>query len=389
VFAPLPLDPPATSVPASPPQPPAPPERAREGRRPRIAALDAARALAVVAMVLGHTFDALLAPAVRAEPLVALYWMARGFTAPLFMLVSGWAVTAAVGRSGARGLAVPRARLPRVVLLLSLGYALRWPGWGVPLLFRGDGAVWAHFLAFDALHAIAVALLATSLVLALGWSDRRKALLLAGLAALAVALGAAPPAPGPATLPPSIPMLALAQAAGGTSAFPLFPWVGYFFVGAVLGLVAGGGEGRRAARVAAAGAALAAAGASGGLALAAGDPRLFALRAGVVLVLLAALSALPAALAARVRPVGRASLAVYAIHLPVVYGWSTHEGLLQRIGPRLSFAAALAAGLAVLAGSFAARRALLAVAPSALAAARSLAAGWPVAAGSRGLRWFA
>ncbi len=165
--------------------------------------------------------------------------------------------------------------------------------------------------------------------------------------------------------------------------------MGYFFVGAVLGLVAGGGEGRRAARVAAAGAALAAAGASGGLALAAGDPRLFALRAGVVLVLLAALSALPAALAARVRPVGRASLAVYAIHLPVVYGWSTHEGLLQRIGPRLSFAAALAAGLAVLAGSFAARRALLAVAPPALAAARSLAAGWPVASGSRGLRWFA
>jgi acyltransferase len=391
---------PPAALPAAPPLParptasaPVPPVLAPAGFAPlaprsaRLPALDGGRALAVVAMVLGHTFDALLAPSVRAEPLVAAYWMARGFTAPLFMLVSGWAVTVAVARSGARGLAVPRGRLQRVALLLALGYALRWPGWGVPLLFQGDGAVWAHFLAFDALHAIAVALLATSLVLALAGSAWRKALLLAGLAAAAVALGVSPLAAAPAALPPSLPMLALAQAAGGTSAFPLFPWVGYFFVGAILGLLAGSGGGARAAAVGAAGVALVLVGARDGLALAAGDPRLFALRAGVVLVLLAALSALPAAAAARVRPIGRASLAVYVIHLPIVYGWSTHEGLLQRIGPRLSFGAALATGIAVLGASLALRHALAALAPPALAAARAILARWPVAAGSRTLRW--
>jgi hypothetical protein len=319
-------------------------------------------------MVLGHTLDALLAPSVRAEPLVAAYWMARGFTAPLFMLVSGWAVTVAIARSGARGLEVPRSRLPRVLLLLSLGYALRWPGWGVPLLLQGDGTVWAHFLAFDALHAIAVALLVTSLVLALGWSDRRKALLLAGLAVIAVALGRAPLGPDAATLGPSI-RLALAQAAGGTSAFPLFPWIGYSFVGAILGLLAGRGEGRRAALIGAVGIALVAVGAGSGAALPLGDPRLFALRTGVVLVLLAALSTLPAALSARVRPVGRASLALYVIHLPIVYGWSTHLGLLQRVGPRLSFGAALAAGLAVLVAGFVLRAALARVREAASAAA--------------------
>ncbi len=339
-------------------------------RGARIPALDAARALAVVAMVVGHTLDALLAPPVRAEPLVALYWMARGFTAPLFMLVSGWAVTVAIRRSGQRGLAVPRSRLPRVLLLLSLGYALRWPGWGVPLLVQGDGAVWAHFLAFDALHAIAVALLATSLVLALGWSDRRKALVLAGFAALAVALGTLPPS-DPATLRPSI-RLALAQAAGGTSAFPLFPWIGYSFVGGMLGLLAGRGEGRGALGIGAAGIALVALGMTSDATLVPGDPRLFALRAGVVLVLLAALSAVPAALAAWVRPVGRASLAVYVIHLPVVYGWSTHTGLLQRIGPRLSLGAALAVGLAVLVAAFVLRAALA----RARAAASAAAARW-------------
>jgi uncharacterized membrane protein len=360
-----------------------------EERRPRVPALDAARAFAVVAMVVGHTLDALLAPAVRAEPLVALYWIARGFTAPLFMLVSGWAVTVAIARSRERGLAVPRARLPRVLLLLFAGYALRWPGWGVPLLVQGDGAVWAHFLAFDALHAIAAALLATSLVLALAWSDRSTALALAALTGIAVALGVAPLAPAGPAIPPSIPMLALAQAAGGTSAFPLFPWVGYFFVGSMVGLLAGSAEGRRAVLVGAAGVALVSVGAWSPLTPAAGDPRLFALRAGVVLVFLAALSAVPAALAAWVRPIGRASLAVYVIHLPIVYGWSTHQGLLQRVGPRLSFGAALVAALAVLAGSFAVRQALAAALPVALASARSLAARWPFGAGARGLRWIA
>lgn len=339
-------------------------------RGARIPSLDAARAFAVVAMVLGHTLDALLAPSARAEPLVALYWTARGFTAPLFMLVSGWAVTVAIRRSGTHGLAVPRSRLPRVLLLLSLGYALRWPGWGVPLLVQGDGAVWAHFLAFDALHAIAVAILATSLVLALGWGDRRKALLLAGLAALAVALGTLPPS-DPATLRPSI-RLALAQAAGGTSAFPLFPWVGYSFVGAILGLLAGRGEGRSAAWIGATGIVLVALGLGSGAELVTGEPWLFAVRAGGVLVLLAALSAVPEALAAWVRPVGRASLAVYVIHLPIVYGWSTHTGLLQRIGPRLPLGAALAVALAVLVAAFVLRGALVRVRA---AAARWLEAG--------------
>jgi acyltransferase len=299
-------------------------------------------------MVFGHTLDALLATATRAEPLVATYWVARGFTAPLFMVVSGWAVTVAASRGGARGLALVRERLPRVLLLFTLGYALRWPGWGISLLREGDGGVWAHLLAFDALHSIATALLVSSFVLALPWSDRRKAGAFGALVLAAVGLGISPLAPlDPAMLPRAIPLLALAQVVGGTSTFPLFPWVGYFFVGAILGLVGG----RRPLAVAAAGAGLTAAAVLGGVEVAAGDPRLFVFRAGVVLLVLAALSAIPAALARGVRPVGRVSLAVYAIHLPVVYGWSTHEGLLQRIGPRLPLATALATSVAVLAGS--------------------------------------
>ena len=142
---------------------PAPPQLGAE----RIAPLDAARALGVLAMVFGHTCDALLSAAVRAGPLAREYWKVRGLTAPLFLMVSGWAVAVAVERSRARGLPVVRQRLPRVLLLFAIGYALRYPGWDLPGFFSGRPAVWEHVLAFDALHAIAVGLFLASLVFAL------------------------------------------------------------------------------------------------------------------------------------------------------------------------------------------------------------------------------
>jgi acyltransferase len=310
----------------------------------------------VIAMVFGHTLDAVLAPETRLSPAVALYWKARGLTAPLFLVVAGWAVTVAIRRGRERGADVRLGRLPRALLLLGIGYALRWPGWGLERLRAGDPAVWAHLLAFDALHTIAVSLLATSAVLALRWSDREKALLLGAVAVGAVALGLLPPAPvvPAATALPHGPALAVAQAARGTSPFPLFPWCAYFLAGAVLGLVAGDASARRATWMAAAGAVLAGATVWTGVGtMPPGDPRLVAFRIGAVLLALAALSRVPPSLAARAAPLGRASLAVYAIHVPLVYGWSTLDGLAARIGPTLPVSRALGLAVVVLAVSLA------------------------------------
>jgi len=323
---------------------------------PRLAALDAARALGVVAMVVGHTLDAVLSPAARLEPGVQAYWAARGFTLPLFLTVSGWAVTMAIGRSGARGLAVPRARLPRVWLLLGIGYALRWPGWDVAGLRDLQQGPWAHLLAFDALHLIAVSLLATALVLALPWRPREKALLFAALAVLAVAVGLRPPAPlvpEPYDLPRG-PVLAVVQAFGGNSPFPIFPWSAHFFTGAIVGLAAQA-EPRRALRgLGVVGAVLVAATFWTGVAtLPVGHPLIMLYRTGVVALVLAALAAVPAGAAAKLAPLGKASLAVYAIHVPIVYGWSRTPGLATRVGQSLSIGEALLAALAVLAASFA------------------------------------
>lgn len=339
----------------------------------RLPALDVARALGVVAMVFGHTLDALLAPEVRETAAVVAYWKARGLTAPLFLLVSGWAVTIALGRSRARGLAAVRARLPRVLLLLAVGYALRWPGWNVDALRAGDPLVWSHLAAFDALHVIGVALLLAAAVLAAPVSRTHQAIAFAAAAALAVALGQDapfPPAPVPADFPAAPLAIALAQAAGGTSPFPLFPWLAYFFAGGLVGLATlGEGDARAAGGGARARGGLALVGVGGALVAATcwtgvgsmppGQPLLVLFRVGVVLVLLGALSAAPARLAAAVAPLGRASLGVYAIHVPIVYGWSTRPGLVQRVGPTLGLAEGLAAGALVLAASLALHLALV------------------------------
>jgi acyltransferase len=336
------------------------------GKPRRIPTLDAARALGVVAMVVGHTVDALLSTGLRDEHAsvwVATYWKARGLTAPLFMLVAGWAVTVAIGRSGSRGVGLVRSRLPRVALLLAIGLALRWPGWGLDRLSAGDPEVWAHLLAFDALHTIALSLLAAAAVLALPLPARERVLAFALLVVVAVTLGMRAPAPlvpAPGDLPAAPAALALAQVVGGTSPFPLFPWSVYFFAGCLVGLLAGDGRGRYAAALAGLGGALVAATAWTGVGIMPpGDPRLIAFRIGAVLLVLALLSRVPAGIAARLAPLGRASLGVYAIHVPIVYGWSTQAGLAQRIGPALPFPAAAGIALAVLAASFALHLALV------------------------------
>lgn len=344
------------------------PAAAPTARRPRLAALDAARALGVLAMVMGHTLDAVLSNEARQTPVMARYWQLRGFTAPLFLLVSGWAVTLAISRSGVTGWAVPRGRLRRVLLLLLIGYGLRWPGWALGKLLDGDRDIWAHFLAFDALHCIAVALLGASLVLALPCHRYAKAAILAGLTAATVLAGARATTPGDvlataAGLPASIPAMAFVQAIGGTSAFPLFPWAAYFLAGTLVGLLAP--PDRRGAAGLAVVAAVLILATTQWLGLShrtPGSPVLVAYRVGVVLAVLALLSLVPGSLAARAAPLGKSSLGVYAIHLPIVYGWYPFpfyfwcyplRGLWNTVGRALGPAAGVAVAVLVLAASYA------------------------------------
>lgn len=318
-------------------------------REPRHPGLDAARGFAVVAMVLGHTLDALLSPAMRAHPWVQRYWELRGITAPLFLLVSGWAVVAALGSSPVAAKQMYGRRVRRGLLLLFLGYLLKWPGWwAVKALGWGD-ALFGRIFVFDALQCIGISLMvgATVLLLAPGVWLRAAAL-------LAVAVGVPLASTAMWQAGEKLPT-ALHQMVGmPDSHFPLFPWMGFFFAGAfaahVLRLLRPGWPQGLALGVL-----------GGGMLWLThrlpGDwgptsPWLVAMRVGQGLLVLGLVNVVPTVLSRRLAPMGRVSLWLYVLHLPVVYGWADIAGLAGRVGPVLGFAQALGVGVALLAACY-------------------------------------
>jgi acyltransferase len=306
-------------------------------------------------MVLGHTLHALLSPSAREDVWVQHYWALRGITAPLFLLVSGWAVVAAIDRrkEGARGMYGRLMR--RALLLLFLGYLLRWPGWETVQALGWGEALMARLFGFDALQCIGGSLLVGTMVLWLARGSWSRAL---ALGALTVGILLA--SPWVWQLGPSLPV-ALRQATGMEgSQFPLFPWASFFFAGALVAwllrlLRPGWPQGL----------VLAALGA-GVLGVAHQLPPdwgptsawLVAYRVGQGLLVLAAANFAPVRLSRLLAPLGLLSLWVYLLHLPVVYGWGGTPGLAGRVGPTLELVPALLVGVGLLGACYAVARLL-------------------------------
>lgn len=318
---------------------------------PRNAGLDRARAVATLAMVMGHTLDAVLSDAARSGVGMVTYWSLRAVTAPLFLFVAGWAFATTVHRTGAHGPGVLRRYLPRVGLLLGWGYLLRWPGWGLPALFAGDVTVWRHFLAFDALHGVAGSLLLGAGVLSV---VKGRAARMGALAVLAVLFPLASPWVRAVVGVGEWPLVLEQALVSRTSNFPLFPWSAYFFLGGLAGLWL--------ARVKRVPHWLCLMGAGTGILVLmtwwggeprASDPALVAWRVGLLSVAAGLAMLLPARLDRMMAPVGRASLWVYVVHLPLAYGWSTVAGLASRVGRTQDVLPALGLALSVLAVSLA------------------------------------
>jgi len=307
----------------------------------------------VVAMVLGHTLDALLSPELRANEWVQRYWELRGVTAPLFLLVAGFAVVAALGTSQESAGRTFGRRARRALLLLFLGYLVHWPGWDTAHALGWGEPLRSLVFAFDALQSIAVSLLVGAAVLVMARGTWTRAV---ALAVLAVGIPLASTWMwSTATGWP----VELRQAVGMPGArFPLFPWAGFFFAGALaahlLRLLRPGWP---------QGLALLALGA-GLLLLTRKLPTdwsptsawLVAFRVGQGFLVLGAMNLLPRVISGLLAPVGRASLWVYVLHLPLVYGWAGTPGLAGRLGPTLGLLPALGVGLGLLAVCFAVPR---------------------------------
>ena len=96
----------------------------------RVVAVDIVRVFAMVMMVQGHTLDVLLTPASQYSPWYKYWLFCRGFTAPMFMTLSGFGFALATLRHWENHLHFSSAvakRLRRFGFFVVLGYSLRIP----------------------------------------------------------------------------------------------------------------------------------------------------------------------------------------------------------------------------------------------------------------------
>jgi uncharacterized membrane protein len=335
----------------------------------RIAQLDVMRGAAVVAMVVGHSIDALLSMDAKAGELYRLYDFARGFTAPVFLVLSGFAFAIATERrwNEYTGPSVfLMKRFFRILMLVAIGYALHFPFFSLgKILFNTTPEEYARFYQVDVLQCVAAGVLLLQALVLVCRTPRRFAATALGAGALVTVM-----TPlvwntdfGP-LLPPFLPPYLNQQQ---LSLFPLFPYGAYMFFGAAAGhaylkAAASGQERNMLRSLLAAGAAAFAV----GLALDQiplefyadhdywkASPSIILIRTGVVFAVTSlcfAFEGIPLFLTAHARLLGRSSLLVYAAHIPLVYGSSISPGLAQAVGRMFSLPAAigLAAGVLVL-----------------------------------------
>ncbi len=326
------------------------------------------RGFAVVVMVMGHSIDAVLAREVRASEWFRLYDAFRGFTAPMFLFVSGFAYAAATQKrwQDFRTFSAPLLkRLQRIGLLFLIGYALHFPFFSFDkILHEAQPEHLAQMFQADVLHCVAASLVILHLLIFLIPSQRAFTFTLAGLASAMVL--AAPVVWSIDFAPVVSPVLSPYLNQKQISLFPLFPFAGFLFAGVVAGFLFL--EARRAEREETFVGRLAV---TAALAIVAGllfdwlpiqlypehdfwktSPNWFVIRLGVVtLVSLAfyAVSKLPELLERVLIALGQTSLLVYTIHLMIAYGSPVNHGLMQKVGQTLAGHHAVGVGLAVLA----------------------------------------
>jgi len=196
-------------------------------------ALDVFRALAVLWMIQGHTFTALLSPSLYRGVWVQPYSVLHGLTAPMFLLGAG--LSYGVVMLGSRSADAHRERersrriVRRALSLLAIGTLLQLPRTSLVEVFtRRD-------LFIGSFQPGALQLVASGLLLAEGLRRAFRAQLGFAIVATVTALAIAFSAPWLWNLRLSS-KLALGSWFDGQAGaqFPLSPWLCFFFLGAAL-----------------------------------------------------------------------------------------------------------------------------------------------------------
>jgi uncharacterized membrane protein len=194
-------------------------------------ALDLLRFCAVFLMIQGHTFTALLEPAVRAERWYRHHNFVHGYTAPMFLFASGLAFGYTTFRSWDQLLVPGKAlwkRFRRYGWLLLIGYGLHLPSTSLVELSSLSPERIRVWLQIDVLQHIAISLALCQLLVLVLRTPRRFAFVIAGLFMMAVLSAPWVWSFDLTELPPG-----LAGIINGStgSPFPLVPWAGYTYAG--------------------------------------------------------------------------------------------------------------------------------------------------------------
>lgn len=207
-------------------------------KKDRIIFIDLVRAFAVLMMVQGHTVDSLLNDQYRTfDSLAFNFWFfMRGLTAPIFLFSAGTVFTylLRLNKNPFKENDRVKKGFKRFLLLLGLGYLLRYP---TPyLVYFGDVSdlQWKTFFTVDVLHLIAFGLLFTLFCSYIAERFKiRDRIIFPAAAFLFFALY---PAVSQIDWASFLPLPIAGYFYQGTgSLFPLFPWVGYVLAGAFLG----------------------------------------------------------------------------------------------------------------------------------------------------------
>lgn len=320
----------------------------------RLVAVDLVRLIAMVLMVQGHTLDVLLTPSSQFTPWYNYWLFCRGFTAPMFMVLSGFGFAMATLRRWENHLQFGPAvfkRLRRFAFFVLLGYSMRIPVHSLRELRWASADAWQWFLQVDVLQTIGFTLISLELLVMLLRTPRRLAMATGALVPLIAFT--APLAWNSATLN-SLPLGIKSALIGTTgSLFPLLPWSAYIFLGATCGVLyvtAGESNPTWLRRAIPFGLLLIAAGVAteqlslhiyGQANFWPTTPHMFITRVGFVIALLGVTTLLERAvpLAPRtIQSLAEESLLVYFVHVIFLYGSNWNTGVKQYLGGTMTFA---------------------------------------------------
>jgi uncharacterized membrane protein len=303
----------------------------------RLRYIDWARGIAVLVMIEAHTLDAWTLPSERSSVTYRNLIVVGGFAAPLFLWLAGLASVLSAERAIARG-ASRRAAAEQIcrrgleIFILAFLFRIQSfvvsPGNSLLSLFR-----------VDILNLMGPALVATGIVWGL---CRRRWAATTAFAVLTTAIAMATPVIRSATWIERLLQWYL-RPSGQDTVFTGFPWAGFVFAGAALGMTLAGVSGRASYQrrlqtgVGVVGVGLVAFGfytatlptlyrASS---FWTSSPTYFCIRVGVMMAALSTLYWVDVALRGRaaalipLERLGRSSLFVYWIHVELVYGYAS------------------------------------------------------------------